>query len=233
MWFVNHFYKVIICVVVFFTNAQNSSDQSYVHSPNDTFIANAFFDDVGVFNISQIQTANDTLFFKWKKFNINMPNNWDASICDVGHCYTSVVDSSTMDAVYPGDMGLMSLHLNPHFQAGTGIVKVLFWEAKTPLQTDTLTWIISVSGSIGIKDIEKNNAVTIYPNPTNNQLTIHTNYKNGFDYLLTDFLGKIILQNHSHEKILCLQTTNFANGNYLLTLINCKDIRHLSLIIQH
>lgn len=94
---------------------------------------------MNVYNIIQQHTSNDTLIFKWKKLLVNLPSTWEASICDVGHCYTSVVDSSRMDSVVSGDNGLISLHLNPHLQSGTGIVQVIFWATNSTYQVDTLT----------------------------------------------------------------------------------------------
>ena len=224
--------KSLICIVVYMATVQVTFAQSYTHSPNDTIIANANYDDFNVYNIIQLHPTNDTLFFKWKKLNVTMPNTWEASICDVGHCYTSIVDSSSMDAVVTGDIGLISLHLNPHFQSGTGIVQVLFWEASTPTQIDTLTWIISTTPLVIENQNVKNN-ISIYPNPTTEILNISTPFENGFDYVLTNITGRIIYQNHSNSKNTFLQTSHFANGNYFLTVLNNKTIYHSSLKIHH
>jgi len=225
--------KSCICIVAFLATIQTAFAQSYTHSPNDTIISNANYNDVNVYNITQIHPTNDTLFFKIKKQSVSMPSTWEASLCTNGNCFTTLIDSTTMGPIVVGDNGLMSLHLNPHFEAGTGIIRYTIYATNTPNQIDTLTWIITANGSVGINDIEKNNSIAIYPNPTNNQLTIHTNYEKGFDYLLTDFLGNIIIQNHSNNRNTSLHTNQMSNGNYVLTIINGKNIKHSSLIIQH
>lgn len=181
----------------------------------------------------QLHPTNDTLYFKWKKLFVNLPPTWEASICDVGHCYTSIVDSSSMDAVVTGDNGLISLHLNPHFQAGTGIVQVLFWATSTPTQIDTLTWIITANGSLSTTEINKGYTILIFPNPTADKLNIETTFENGFDYSITDFLGNTIFQNLSNQKNTFIQTSSFVNGIYFLTVSSNNKIIHYSFIIKH
>ncbi len=233
MFVIKHLYKKIICVVAIIATTQISFAQNYIHSPNDTLIANAVFDDVGVFNINQLHPNNDTLFFRWKKWLVNIPTTWEASMCDVGHCYTSVVDSSTMDAVYPTDIGIMSLHLNPHFEAGTGIVQVLFWEQKTPTQIDTLTWVITANGALAIGTNEYKNAIQIFPNPSSNQLTISTNLENGFWYAIYDVLGNAIENGFSINDKIHLNTSYYLNGNYSLIISTDKNFQQIKFQINH
>jgi hypothetical protein len=138
-----------------------------------------------------------------------------------------------MGPIVVGDNGLMSLHLNPHSEAGTGIIRYIIYATNTPTQIDTLTWIITASGSVGINEVSKNNAITIYPNPTTETLNISTNFDNGFDYTLIDIYGNCILQSHSNNPNTLLQTKNFPNGNYVIILSSKKNIHHLSLNINH
>ena len=215
--------KVVFCVVVFLTTTQNSIAQSYFHSPSDSIVANAVFDDVGVFNILQSHPTNDTLYFKWKKHLVNIPNTWEASICDVGHCYTTIEDSSTCDPVFPSDVGIMSLHLNPHFEAGTGIVQVLFWEANTPNNIDTLTWIITANGSLGISNTNTEN-FKLFPNPANEIINIETNFSNQCLLQIFNNEGKIIYTQTNDHKNIELDISNFTNGKYLLQIIHDNQI---------
>lgn len=226
-------YKRFICTAIFFIAVQISFAQSYTHSPNDSIVANATYDDFNVYNIIQNHTTNDTLIFKWKKYFVNLPNTWEASICDVGHCYSTIVDSSTTDPIVTGDNGLISLHLNPHWQAGTGIVQVLFWEQKTPSQIDTLSWIITASGIIGINDIDKKNAIIIYPNPANEIINIITPFENGFEYMIIDNAGKKICNNVAKSKTVFVQTSLYPTGKYVLKIVSSKTISNISFIIKN
>lgn len=189
--------KGILLIVVLFTTINSSFGQSYTHSPNDTIIANANLDFYSVFNITQLHPTNDTLYFKWNKVSASVPTTWEVSICDNGHCNTSLVDSGAMDPVYTGDIGLMSLHLNPHFETGTAIIRYSIYATNTPSQVDTLTWIITASGSLGIA-----NENYLQPSISINNQTL---YLNNIDKQFTalqiiDLSGQIIYQTSIKDK---------------------------------
>lgn len=212
-------------ILYFIWISTSISAQNFNHSPNDTFIGNAVMNDGNVFNIFQIHTTIDTLNFKWKKLSVQIPSTWEASICDLGHCYTSIVDSSTMDPVFVGDNGLMSIHLNPHFEAGVGIIKVVLWEIKTPSKSDTLTWIITTKAASFIHSISKENAIYIYPNPAHESINIQSEFKNDFEYNISDMQGRIVFQAHSKSENLTQNLSSFLNGNYILTINNNTQIQ--------
>lgn len=231
MWYAKfQLLKSIFCIVVLIATIQSLFAQSYSHSPNDSIVANAVYDDFNVYNIIQNHPTNDTLLFKWKKHFVSLPITWEASICDVGHCYTSLVDSSTMDPIVVGDNGLISLHLNPHFEAGTGTVQVLFWETKTPTQIDTLTWIITASGSVGINTTENKKNIAIYPNPATNIVNIITPFDDGFEYKIIDANGKIVAQNFSKNKIETINIERLKNGNYVIQISSNKQLFNFKII---
>ena len=119
--------------------------QNYFHSPNDTLIANTSLDGQVTMNITQIHPNNDTLHFNWNKLDVVMPFGWEANICDNSNCYTSLVDSGTTLPVLPGDDALMLIHCTPHITEGTAIIRYTISEENTPLQIDTLTWIINAT----------------------------------------------------------------------------------------
>lgn len=119
--------------------------QNYFHSPNDTLIANTVLDGQVTMNITQIHPNNDTLHFNWSKLDVVMPFDWEANICDNSNCYTSLVDSGTTLPVLPGDDALMLIHCTPHITEGTAIIRYTISEENTPLQIDTLTWIINAT----------------------------------------------------------------------------------------
>ncbi len=186
---INIIKKHLFVVAIIIATTNKLFAQSYYHSPNDTIIGNANFDDVSVYNITQIHTLNDTILFKYHKYSVAMPASWDAYLCDNTTCHPDLADSADMWAI-PGDNGLMSLHLNPHFEAGTGIIRYLFFDTNTPSQIDTLTWII-LAGATGISALTTESpCITI-----NNQTLSLKNADSRFDKLrILDMNGRIIYQ---------------------------------------
>jgi hypothetical protein len=143
---------IVLVAVVCSSAASTLYGQSYTNSPGDSIIANVALEKLKVLNIMQVHPTKDTIYFKWKKWSVNMPSAWEASICDNGHCYPSLQDSGTMAPVVPGDNGLMSLHCTPHATFGTAIIRYTLFAINTPKKVDTLTWIINATAT-GIENI--------------------------------------------------------------------------------
>lgn len=185
--------------------------QSYFNSPNDTIVATVPLDDVSVLNITQVHSTSDTIYFKWHKVSVSMPATWEASICDNGNCYTNLKDSGMMTAIVPGDNGLMSLHINPHFEAGTGIIRYWLYATNTPAQVDTLTWIVTALPSNFVEPLMVLTPVVTYANRQINCENIGNVFT---DAMLYDLNGNILLK----EKIISDRLT-FPTDKYNSTLL--------------
>ncbi len=146
----NRALRNLIWIAVLFTAIHTSRAQSYYNMPGDTLSSTAAFNDISVFNITQVHPTADTLYFNWYRQSVSMPSAWEASICDNGNCYTSLRDSGMMTPIVPGDDGLMSLHLDPGTTPGTGVIRYVLYTSNAPQQTDTLTWIITAGNTSGI-----------------------------------------------------------------------------------
>jgi hypothetical protein len=123
--------------------ANAAFSQVYTNSPSDSIVALATMDELKVCNISQLHSGTDTLHLKWRKLSVSSPLGWDISLCDYAHCYTTLPDTGSMDPVFPGDVGLMSLHVTPHTVNGTATIVYALWDASAPSHIDTLTWVVS------------------------------------------------------------------------------------------
>lgn len=146
------YWQLVRVVVLFCATAPIAFTQSYWHAPNDTLIANTTVNNQVTMNITQVHPNNDTLQFAWKKFAVNLPNDWTAQICDNAACYPSLLDSSTTLPVLPGDDGLMLIHCYPNNNPGTGIIRYTIYEIHSPTQVDTLTWIINASSTAALDE---------------------------------------------------------------------------------
>lgn len=220
MLFINYLKRSIVLIAILIMAINTSFAQSYYHSPNDTIISNAPFDDVSVFNITQVHPTSDTIFFHWQKQSAVMPATWEASICDVAHCYTELKDSGTTDPIVTGGDGLMSLHLNPNFEAGTAIIRYSIFTTNTPAQIDTLTWIITATAPNAIVTT-RNILPTIYYD--NKQIicrNIHENYSKVFLY---DMNGKLLLQKNIETEEVTLFTYEYGPQLLILQLIGKQN----------
>ncbi|MDF3026596.1 MAG: hypothetical protein K0S23_903 [Fluviicola sp.] len=189
MWFADSGKKIYkqLLVVVFLSTATGSAySQTYFHSPNNTLVANTTVNNSVTMNITQVHPGNDTLQFVWEKLSLSFPADWTATICDNTTCYPSLIDSSTTLPVLPGDDGFMLVHCFPNTNSGTGIIRYLIYEISSPLQVDTLTWIIHAGSTAGSDKPDSKPAYTL--NGNDFQLT---ETGNGYANLsLLDLSGK-------------------------------------------
>jgi hypothetical protein len=210
-----------ILIVVFATTINISMAQSYHHSPNDTIISNAPFDDVSVFNIIQVHTIADTIQFKWEKQSVYLPATWEATLCDYAHCYTTLEDTGTTDPIVYGGDGLMSLHINPYFQAGTGIIRYSIYATNSPFQVDTLTWIITATAPSGIEKTSDSQPL-IYN--VRNQIVCKNLNNNYSRALLYDLNGRLLLDKNISSDEVALFTEEYHQQLLILRLVGKQDL---------
>lgn len=151
--------QLVPVVVSFFAATGISFGQSYYHSPNDTLMALTTVDYSVTMNITQVHPTPDTVYFKWKKLSVEMPVEWEATICDNNTCYPSLIDSAYTLPVLPGDDGLMLVHCSPLIVPGTGIIRYTIYSLATPEQVDTLTWIIEATSTVSVPELMNDNAL--------------------------------------------------------------------------
>ncbi len=208
--------------------------QNYKITPNDTITATAPFSALNHFTIQQNNLIKGTLVFSWQQILLDIPKGWTANLCDNGHCYPAFPTGGTMDTVFKGDYGLMSIGIFPDTISGTAVVRYAVWESNTPKHLDTLTWIISANETTGTFKTKKNNDFSIYPNVANNNINIFTNLSAGFQFLICDANGKQIEKGNSTSNEIFISTANFSNGNYTISIIDLNhNIYTKQLIIQH
>lgn len=207
--------------------------QTYNITPGNTFIGIAPFNTPSHFNILQNNLTSGSLVFSWEQISINIPQGWTANLCDNGHCYTGFPVSGTMDTVFNGDYGLMSVAINPDTIAGYATIKYVVWEANSPSQKDTLTWIISANGFTGFYSPLVENVFSVYPNPANEKLNILSNFNEKFSVSIFNSLGDKIYSDHELDYYK-LPVTNWKNGIYFISFFDKNNfIKTQKIIIQH
>lgn len=189
--------QLVPVVVSLFAATGISFGQSYYHSPNDTLMALTTVDHSVTMNITQVHPTPDTVYFKWKKLWVDMPVEWEATICDNNTCYPSLIDSAYTLPVLPGDDGLMLVHCSPLIVPGTGIIRYTIYSLATPEQVDTLTWIIEATSTVSALELTDNQAVFSI---TGNLLTLKSQTGQYDQLRLIDVNGKPVFTNQIHNQ---------------------------------
>ncbi|MBX7109613.1 MAG: T9SS type A sorting domain-containing protein [Chitinophagales bacterium] len=200
-----------LAVAITFAAANVLLAQNYALSPGDSIVEVAEFDDLTVYNILQNNVSGDSLFMSWQKVSSDVPPTWEALICDNNNCYADLKESGVMHPVIPGEYAFLSVHLTPHTNAGTAIIRYVVWETDNPLSRDTLTWIISS----GITGVENQTSLPLSLQVIGDQLFIlHTSMIEEISILSAE--GKILFEGKGQSLNSVIDLSQFSTGIYLI-----------------
>lgn len=98
------------------------------------------------------------------------------------------------------------------------------------LSIDPSNWIINQNGGIvkdpnftaSINENAQNDALSIYPNPTNGPLTVAMNQNGKFELTVVDMRGKVILQS-AFENTTAIDLSNHSQGTYMIQVKSLEN----------
>ncbi len=208
----------ILMILVLLTVVSNpTSAQRYANTPKDTIDVAGMMEDLATLSFQQLNISSDTISLQWEKISEQIPEFWDASVCDNVICYAGLVSSGKMNPVAPADSGFLLLHITPHVNYGTAIVRYAIWDTSNPASKDTLTYILSVSNTTGIHAINTIIDFSIFPNPTMDNISIITSYP-AFTFSINDINGNEIMRGISEFRSTAISTKELPCGYYIITI---------------
>lgn len=224
---------VLSVAAIFFVATDNSFAQSYALTPGDTISLNGAFEDLETLSIQQFNNGNDTILLKWEKVSESVPPLWEATVCDNSICYTSLVDSGIMNPILPTEYGLLLLHITPHVNYGTAIIRYTVWDIATPSLKDTLTYILTVNNPLGLSEPQPIPNFSIKPNPAKQKVIITSTLQKGFTYTLSDISGLRIKKGYSKDNSISISTSGIPNGIYNISITLNNNTSTKQLLVQH
>lgn len=213
-----------LAVTITYATANVLLAQNYTLSPGDSIVEATQFDDLTVYNILQNNISTDSLFMSWEKVSAEVPATWEALICDNNNCYSDLKESGVMHPVIPGEYAFLSLHLTPHTDAGTAIIRYVVWETDNPSSRDTLAWIISS----GLTGVGNQTTIPLSLILIGDQLFIH-HTRLGEQISIFNTEGRILFEEkiQSHSSVIDL--SKFPQGVYLIGVTG-KKLQHIQKI---
>ena len=208
--------KSVLSVAVIIAAADNTFSQSYTLNPGDSVQFTGVFDHLQTLSVEQVSTSADTIHLAWRKVSESVPLNWEALVCDNVMCNASLVDSGNMNPVLPGDYGFLLLHITPHVNYGTAVVRYAVWDIANATLKDTLTYTLTLDSLSGIFEKATFNSVQLYPNPANGNLKIKTNLEKGFSYSVCDMTGNELLKGCALTNCISVDTQILRCGTYVV-----------------
>lgn len=189
-------------------------------------LATAFLDLVAKSNI--INNTSDTLYLKWERNIVSMPDTWDAKVCDPNLCYNDFI-SSNIDpdlmlnepvVLLPNGKANLDLHFVPNGVAGTGQVEVEVALVEEPNEILAVaTYNAEVVGkTTSVRDFRRRSAL-VYPNPSGDYLTIASEVKVA-KMLIYNMVGRIVKQFNTTGYNDIYDIRDLPDGIYLVGLID-------------
>lgn len=209
--------NIIILVAVLFAATNIIFAKNYNLVPNDTIFLIGELEDLQTLTIQELNISKDTINLKWKLIKSNLPENWEASVCDNSFCYTSLVESGSMTPIFPDDYGFILLHITPKIKLGESVIQYAVWDVMAPEEIDTLTFILKVENTTKINSSQNFN-ISTYPNPAAEFINIAINTNNLYSYKISDIYSRIVLSGHLSSNINEVMLHQLSSGIYLLEI---------------
>lgn len=210
-------FLIINAVILNMITAFICNSQKYSITPNDSIIIDMPLDTTIHFTIQQNNVSADILLFKWRKIKDTVPIGWEVNLCDNANCYFERPDSGAQKQTLPSEYGQMSMAFSPNNIEGTAFVQYECWELTTPKKIDTFTWLISSKKSASISE-NINNSVQIFPNASAQNITIQTEFADGFNYKIVDIIGIIQIEKKVSQSTEVIDMSSFYQPHYILII---------------
>lgn len=206
----------ILILFAFLFLGHNLTAQDIYISPNPVFTQNVMFDDFeGVGHSLFYNEDEDAFNFTWEIVVIEMTEGWNVAVCDVVQCYLPTVSTQPFD-LGAGQSGTMDVHVYPNGVDGAAIIQVDVFQTNDTTNITSATYFFNHSVGVAEKFSE---AIKVYPNPTQDFVTID-NYENRVAAVeLYNVSGKLVLRSdlNGSDRISLQELTS---GNYILKLVD-------------
>lgn len=154
--------------------------------------------------------------------NFNNPDQIETIAFDLSSISFGFVTSHEWTAIDATSMTGNSTVFNTSFD-NNGIYDVTL-KIKNDQACDIVTKQITVLEYTSLNDLETYFNQSIYPNPTNNTVTVETDYFKNTTITLTNNIGKVVFTKTLTSNKENIDLSTFSKGIYLLTLKNQEHI---------
>lgn len=205
----------------------NLSAQS-ISIPHDTITATITTDDQKFYN-KITNTASSAITVTWEIIEHDFPSDWQSSlaICDNKLCYSgaSLFDgvAEITDPIPVGTQG--EFYVWPILSSATPGTHFIKIRMTVPLEAKDSWYIFTKNATSGVVRVDlADNRIAIYPNPTNNEVTIfHDKSLNVSRILLTGITGNIIKTASTIDEVSHISVGDLPAGMYFIQFTDTNN----------
>ena len=217
------YFLVLIVVLSAVRVFAQGEQRTYTLEPSGTIITTTdVLDDVTKYYIHQKNTTGKEIHISWKRLSIDIPSEWDFSLCDLGTCYAGIPEGEfTMFPVEKDSSGFLAPNIYPLGVSGTAKIVMLVWDKDNPLISDTLTWIITAKPQADVqKDVTPLPSLRLFPNPATDNVSIDLGKVSNGIVAVRNLAGASMLQIPVADKTkVNADLSALAGGEYLIVFI--------------
>jgi len=166
------------------------------------------------------------LNLKWELLQYDTLAGSYFDFCASGICWLGFPDTGSFPEITAGRSGWAGVHFWTGNIPVTCTAKIRIYNENTPEFGDTLTYILHNETVNKIeKQVDLKNVISIYPNPTKDNLNINfkqINYLHDATILIYDITGKLMLQQSVQQQHYQYDIRKFPNGLYIVR-IECYE----------
>jgi hypothetical protein len=216
-------YSYILLITLIFTLTVKAQSQSISIVPRElTKGAINAVDPDGNYNL-EVQTrinnnsvdAADSIL-TWKIITLDQPMPWQLDFCDPAYCRTDAQLNEAFDfKLKKGAYGFMKADFFYNATSGNGLVKVVIFAKNNPANNDTLT-INANSWITAVKEVNKTQPISFYPNPVKDLLTIKVPVKTTVTVDIYNILGTRVKTFVHSDVSTTVNLSDLQNGVYFI-----------------
>lgn len=223
---------LLIFIWIIFTSSAITQNQTFSFIPGDQIIEQIGLDEFKHFRVEIEHPLSDQASFGWRLVENTFLSKWYYSSCDNYGCYSGIPDSSMFGPLPDSVNGFIRITLNANSMAGTGTVKLYFYDVKYPADGQFITFEITASELTAIDDPAQTQ-FSVYPNPFGDFITVHSLSVDITTFSLVDLSGKAVFNaTVGAESSNTFDVSQLPQGIYFAAFGNLKNRKSLKIIKQ-
>lgn len=195
--------------------------QTFNYTPTSITVEEVIPTDYEVVGHSFLSNiSSEEINIQWTKTIIEMPDGWEATLCDKKICHFPTVNTANY-ALAVGDSSIMDVHVYPNGIPGCAIIEIEAVNIDNPNESITATYYFD---NCSVSTQEQNaHLARLYPNPSTGLFSLDAPELDIAQIALFNTQGQHLAVFDAQQQN--YDISNLAKGAYLLRLLDKDGIQ--------